>query len=265
MYPHDEEPELKSSSFDISRFYNPMEGEGVALELDKVSRHSKSIPLKDNVSGGSGIILDVNSWLPGAAEKYNISKDIRDYVLVPSPGLITEMPNTNGDSLTMAEMLDFKQKFGMPMYKTFKCMPTFYEHQGNLDYTKAKGIILDSFLKPLKGFQGNHAKLVLLLAYDRTRDSQAVNSILNKKISTHSVGFFYTSYTCTVCGHTTHQKTMHMCKHTKLGQRPYNFGGKLAFRHCHDAKGFECSLVEDPAFVVNQHNTDHIMDPRMLR
>ncbi len=254
--------DLKSSSFDMSKMYDRSCGEGKAIELNQFSRTSKEIAVRsDIIGGGEGITLDMNAWLPGAAEKYRISADVRDYILVPVPALITDIPNTNGDSLSARELLDFKPKFGMPMYKTFKGKPTHQEHD-NKDYTKAKGIIFDAYVKPLRGFNGNHLKLMLLLGYDRSRDPALCQSILTDKINTHSVGFFYTAYSCSYCGHTTHQETMHVCSHTRLHKKPYVMQDRLVYRRCHDATGFECSHVDNPAYVSNQHNFDDIMVAR---
>ena len=251
---------LKATAFDLSALYDRRSGEGKGLELNKLSRTSKEISVRADLAGGQGVVLDINAWLPSAAEKYNISKDIRDYIMVPVPALITELPNTNGDSVSVAELLDFKPKHGMPAYKTFKGKPTHKEHD-NQDYTKAKGIILDSYLKPLRGFRGKHAKLMMLLAYDRTRDPVLCNSIL-KGENTHSVGFWYTAYTCSFCGHVTQQETMHLCSHTKLRKRPYVQQGRLVFRQCHDITGFECSHVGDPAYISNQGTQSQIMSAR---
>lgn len=138
----------------------------------------------------------------------------------------------------------------------------FVVHNCNKDYTKAKGIIFDAYVKPLRGFNGNHLKLMLLLGYDRSRDPALCQSILTDKINTHSVGFFYTAYSCSYCGHTTHQETMHVCSHTRLHKKPYVMQDRLVYRRCHDATGFECSHVDNPAYVSNQHNFDDIMVAR---
>lgn len=261
-FPRSADGDLFAPAFDISSFYDRGAGEGKAVELNQFSRTSKEIQVKPNmVGGGEGVVLDINAWLPSAAEKYNISPDIRDYILVPVPALITDIPNTNGDSLSVRELLDFKPRFGMPMYKTFKGKPTHKEHD-NKDYTKAKGIIFDSYVKMLPGFHGKHAKLMMLLGYDRSRDSKLCNEILTDKVNTHSVGFYYTSYTCSFCGHVTTQDTLHFCQHTRLGKRPYSLQDMLVYRRCHDATGFECSHVDNPAYVSNQHLHSQIMKAR---
>jgi hypothetical protein len=247
-----------SSSFDIGN-YSVREGEGRGIDLHKLSKNNMAITAKPDMVGGcEGVVLDVNAWLPAAAKVYNTSPDIRDYVMVPTPALITDLPNTNGDSASLTELLQFKPKLGMQAYKTYKGKPTFREHD-NQDHTKARGIILDAYLKPLRGFRNNHAKLILLLAYDRTRDPEICNRILSNECNTHSVGFYYTSYTCSYCGHTTHQDTMLTCSHTRLGRKPYLKDGQIVYRWCHDSTGFECSQVENPAYVSNQHDPKNIM------
>lgn len=253
-----------STSFDLSMLnrYDVGSGEGRGISLHELSNKNKNISVRPDMAGGcDGVVLDANAWLPAAAAEMNISPDIRDYVMVPTPALITDLPNTNGDSASLKDLLRFNVKMGRQAYKTFQGKPTFVEH-ANKDHTQAKGIILDAYLKPLKGFKGELAKLVLLLAYDRTRDPDVCNKILTNRCNTHSVGFYYTSYTCSICGHTTHQDTMQLCSHTRLMKKPYLLNGRLCYRWCHDITGFECSQVDNPAYVSNQHNPNNILMAR---
>ncbi len=224
-----------------------------AVELKDVSS-KKKVQLNPSVTGGEYITIDANFWLPLAAPIYNISPSLRDYVMVPVPIMISDFPNTNGDSVTKSDLLVFNPEYGMPAYKTFKAKPTHVEHD-NHDHTKAKGVILDVYLKPLKGYGGDkHIKMVQLLAFDRTRDPVLCNNILEKRISTYSMGMYYTSYTCSVCGHTVSKANQNnICMHTKLRKPTYRMdNGKLAYRYCHNIVGFECSAVADPAFAICQ-------------
>lgn len=194
-------------------------------------------------------VSECNYWLPYAAEHYNISRDIRDYVLVPIPAIFSDLPNTNGDSLSLRQMLRFDPSLGMQMFKTFRGKGTFLEHE-NKDITKAKGIILDSFLRPVP-FNTKYYKIVLLLAYDRTKDPVLAQQILSKSTNAYSVGFHYNSYTCSVCN-TRVGKGINLrpCGHTQLGKPTYRQAdGKLVYRKCETAEGFECSSVNTPAFV----------------
>jgi hypothetical protein len=194
---------------------------------------------------------DCNYWLPAAAKVYNISPRLQDYVLIPVPALITELPNTNGDSVSAAELVKFDHRYGCLAFKTFKGKPLFIEHDHN-DHTRAKGVILDSYLTPLKRFKGNHYKLSLLLAFDTTRDPVLTTSILNGESNAYSVGYFFRGYVCSYCGkrseYASNGKIL-TCAHTKPEKAPYIRDGKLVYRKCYTITGFECSSVVDPAFI----------------
>lgn len=219
-----------------------------------------SIKLSSKVAGGQSRSLEVSKWLPAAAEVYNISKDIRDYVIVPVPSIISDIPNTNGDSASLKELLKFNSKSGRLVYESWIGKPTCLEHD-NKDPLKARGVILDSYLSPLRGFQGNLAKVVKLMAYDRTKDPVLVDNILKRKINTYSMGFMFKAYECSICGHISTGQTF--CGHTRPKQRTYRMNdGRLAYRRCMWLDPIEISLVSDPAYCVAV--SDIIMDPRDL-
>lgn len=204
----------------------------------------------EQVTGNPGASLEANLWLPAAAKHYNISPNIRDYVLVPIPSMISDMPNTNGDSVTIQEFLRFDPKLGMQAFKTFRGKPTHYEHN-NKDISKAKGVILDAFLRPLKGFgNGKYWKLVLLSAFDRTKDPMLVNSILTGENNAYSIGFYFQAYTCSICGHNCGAGgSSSPCEHTVPRKPTYELNGRLAYRQCRNIVGFENSVVASPAYV----------------
>lgn len=221
----------------------------------------KEVRLSSEVMGGGGeAYLDANTWLPSASEHYQISPRLEDYVLVPIPALVTGLPNTNGDSSTLKEWLAFNPKMGMQAYKTFKGKPTHVEHQ-NKDITKAKGVILDSILRPIPGYPADHARLVMLMGFDRTKDPEIAAAAL-KDGATFSIGKWYDSYRCThpECNHVCHKSKVRFCKHTKLGQSPYiDFRtGHLIYRECQGITGFECSYVGNPAYAVAEASGKHL-------
>lgn len=205
----------------------------------------------NQISGEQGASLEANLWLPYAAREYRLSQNIRDYVLVPCPVMISSMPNTNGDSVDIEELLKFDTKMGMQAFKSLRGMPCYLEHD-NRDITKAKGVILDVFLRPLKGFgNSKYWKIVALLAYDRTKDPLLVNSILTKETNAYSVGFYFQAYTCSICGVRVGKGGVSTpCSHTSPKKPTYDFQGKLVYRRCHDIKFFETSSVGSPAFVI---------------
>ncbi len=250
-------------------FLNPLSVKSTVDPLDlhslKASRTSKHIQMRSESLGldsSEGVALDANTWLPACAKEYNISPDLRDYVLVPIPATITGIPNTNGDCFSTEQMLKFQPNHGMQSYKTFKGKPTHVEHV-NKDYSIAKGVIFDSYLQPLRGFRGKHARLSLLLGFDRTRDPELCNNILTHKINTYSIGVMYTAFRCSICGHYVHQGKMHFCSHTNM-KKPTHLlrDNRLVYRQCENLVGFECSSVGNPAFISAHHNPNQVMAGR---
>lgn len=224
------------------------------VELHKVvSPKSGRISLTGEQAGGEARVLDANIWLPKAAKHYRISEDIRDYIIVPVPSIITSIPNTNGDSASLAQLTEFNTEYGQMTYQTWIGKPTFVEHD-NKDILKARGVILDTYLRPLPRYP-KYAKLVKLMAFDRTKDAQLVANILARKVSTYSMGMYYSSYTCPICGARVGKGIGAPCIHTRPGRPTYQQpDGRLAYRMCENLIGFETSVVLDPAYIVAQSN-----------
>ncbi len=194
---------------------------------------------------------ECNLWLPAAAKVYKLSPDIRDYILVPVPVMLSDIPNTNGDSVTIQEFLRFDPDMGMQAFKTFRGQPCHREH-ANKVIEDAKGVILDVFLRPVKRFGNNtYYKLVELMAYDRTKDPMLVNSILKGDENAYSVGFYFKSYKCSICGAVVgNGLNSKPCEHTFPRRPTYkNAQGRLAYRQCQFIKGFETSSVYNPSYV----------------
>ena len=237
-------------------------GQYEALDLHKTKVQKGEIVLDQRYSGSDAIerVSDANIWLPHAAQVYNLSPRLEDYVLIPVPCMFSSIPNTNGDSVSLNEMLRFNPYHGQQSYKIWKGQPTFIEHD-NQDYTKAKGVILDAFLRPLKKFgNGKYYKLVLLHAFDRSKDPLLANRILNRQVNSYSVGFYFKSYKCSICGFHAHEKSHGFCEHTRPKQRTYvHQSGYLSYRSCYEIKPFESSSVETPAFITAI--SDHVLDP----
>ncbi len=220
--------------------------------------------LVDNGITSSGSNIEANLWLPFASKKYMLSPDLSDYVLVPVPIMFTDIPNTNGDSVSAPQLLDFNADLGMQAFKTFRGKPTFYEHD-NQDITKAKGVILDAFMRPLRRYgNGKYYKLVLLLGYDRTKDPLLVSSILSGENNAFSLGFYYGSYRCSICGNLFGEGgSKQFCTHTKFQQPTRQMpDGRLAYRMCRSIRGFETSVVASPAYIPAIGGK--VIDPRRL-
>ncbi len=238
---------------------------GSPIEMFQDAPAPNEIKLTGDVSGTGYAerTSECNTWLPYAAKEYEISSDIRDYVLVPTVGLISGIPNTNGDSVVLKELLRFNPEHGKMAYKTLVGKPTFYEHD-NQNIKAAKGIILDAFLRPLKRFGNNkYYKLVILTAYDKTKDPMLVNSVLNGENNAYSVGYYFKSYACSICGATVGQEGGQPCSHTFPRKPTYKLtDGRLVYRECSNIVFFENSIVGSPAYVSNVSNI--LMQPSML-
>jgi hypothetical protein len=98
-------------------------------------------------------LLDVRTWLPFASKKYEISPNIEDYIVTPVITITSDVSNRNGVGFALSDLVKFNPDMGMQAYKTFKAKPTHVEHE-NKDITKAKGVILDTFLRKIPGKSG---------------------------------------------------------------------------------------------------------------
>lgn len=207
---------------------------------------------------------ECNLWLPAAAKVYKLSPNIRDYILVPVPVMFSDIPNTNGDSVTIQEFLRFDPDLGMQAFKSFRGQPCHREH-ANKVIEDAKGVILDVFLRPVKRFGGGrYFKLVELMAYDRTKDPLLVNALLSGEENAYSVGFYFKHYKCSICGAKVAQGlNSKPCAHTAPRRPTYkDQNGRLVYRQCGSIKGFETSVVYNPSYVTAIQK--QLMDPSQV-
>lgn len=208
---------------------------------------SKLTEIKADLGTSAFQTLDFASWLPFAAKEYHCSKDPSDYVLVPVIAMPSDLPNRNGVGFPLKELSTWRVEDGMLAYQTFKGKPVHIEHD-NQDPTKAVGMIVDTALVPMIGFGGQRLwKLLLLLAIDRSKDPTYAQYVLTGEINSYSMGAWVEAYSCGYCG-----APMGSCNHINA-RRPRDFyilDGKLVYRRVHGIKGFECSIVRDPAYVT---------------
>lgn len=198
--------------------------------------------------------LAFGSKLPFAAKELGISPEIRDYTLVPVAAMPSDLPNRNGVGFPLTELKAWRVDDGMLAYETFTGKPVHIEHE-NKDPSTAVGIIVDSALVPMRGFGQNRLwKLMLLLAIDRNKGAAHVQRVVNREINSYSMGAWVEAYSCGYCG-----APAGACRHIDL-RRPNDFyllDGKVVYRRVHNIRGFECSIVEDPAFLTAI--SDHLM------
>lgn len=200
--------------------------------------------------------LDWLSWLPWAAKQYRTSEDVKDYILIPTIICPSDIPNRNGIAFPLAELCRFDPTTHRQVYKNWKGCPTFLEHD-NEDHTKAKGMVVDSVLRQAKGFRGTIWKVLGLAAFDRTRDPELAAKLLNRDITTVSMGAYVESYSCPIC-----YKAIGQCNHLNpRAARDFRLDpvtGKLIYRRCHGLEPFELSAVQVPAWSVAE--STHAVD-----
>jgi hypothetical protein len=207
-----------------------------------------SFSLSSDITGTSGERLDAHFWLPLCANELNISPSLKDYLIVNLVGFISGIPNTNGDCISKKELLRWDSECGCPVYKTFKGKPTHLEHN-NQNLVEAKGVIFDSYISPLTGFKGDHAKVVLLAGFDRSKDPQLANDILTGKSDRYSIGAKFDQYSCSYTGRM--YSDAHGSSYTRPGIATYaTVQGDLVYRLLFGVRGFELSSVATPAFCM---------------
>jgi len=185
------------------------------------------------------------SWLPIAAETYNISKDIRDYVITEIPIVTVDVPNRNLDAFPFEEVSSFNAEVGRLVYSTFIGKPTFRDHD-NRDNRKARGVHFDSSLERVAD---NLYKIVVLAGWDRTKDPELVNSILSGQRNQYSMGALvgYTMCSYPGCGETSTSGRI-ACTHHQGGKgRGKVINGHVIYELCRKCTYIETSVVNDAA------------------
>lgn len=124
-------------------------------------------------------------WIKAASSSYRISDDISDYVFVPVPIVTVGIPNRNMQEFSYNEVTSWNTDQGRIVYQTFQGKPLHHNHK-NDDPRQAKGIILDSVLKFIPEY--NLWKIVILTAWDRTKDPDIVKYILTQPKCEYSMG-----------------------------------------------------------------------------
>jgi hypothetical protein len=195
------------------------------------------------------IFLDAEGWLPFAAEQYEISASLKDYIMTPVIIMPSELPNRNGVGFPYSELTKFCTDTGTLAYQTWKGMPMYYEHK-HVKHN-IKGVVFASNFREMKHVQGDLWKVVCLLGIDRSRDPALANRILTKEISSYSMGAYVRDYSCTVCGSL---QSDGGCEHVQIGKPKFDIfetknGPKLGYLAALDPKGFEVSCVETPAYL----------------
>lgn len=191
------------------------------------------------------------SWLPSAAEAYNISPDINDYVLVDVPAVTIDIPNKNWQAFPYEEVTFFDMYQAKQVFQTFIAKPSCLEHDNKVeeDTNKAKGVIFGATLQYIPTY--DIYKIRLLQGFDRTKDTLLANEILSGKRNSYSMGARVNVFVCPICGTPQTKKNSCPCGRVGVGNMYKNH---LYFSLCLGSVFFENSSVANPAdpFAVGE-------------
>ena len=222
----------------------------------------KADTYKATIQGKKSVVLDLRdkgiktpvniAWLTSASKEYHISKNIKDYVLAPVPAVTTDIPNRNNQAFPLDKLTAFDPVQGCLRYKTFIGKPTHVEHV-NKDNTKAKGIILDAVLVPVVKY--GVAKIIVLAAFDRTKDDELATSILRGESNAYSMGAVTTYFSCSVCGGILGPDIKRTCtcketNYTNLRSYGNIIRGRLHYILAEEPTFIELSKVVTPADIT---------------
>lgn len=194
------------------------------------------------------------SWLRFAAKEYNISPDIKDYVITSSIIFPVGLPNRNGVAFSLADLTSFSIKYGNQKYRLWRACPTYLEHDHN-DPLKANGVVLDVHLK--KSSTNDLWKVMALMAFDRSKYKELVDKVISKELDSYSMGTTVSGYRCSVCdrpyGHCTHISREHP---NRISIVEYQGRNEVAFRIAEIERPFEISIVDTPAWTIATNDQD---------
>lgn len=224
----------------------------VALEGFDLETAYKTLASKDALGADTKeTLLTVHQrLLPFAAEAYGISAHLSDFILVPTVIMPSDIPNRNQVAFPRTELAKFKPDVGALAFETWKGKPTHLEHD-HKDIRRAKGMIFDSFMRPIAGTKLH--KVVCLLGFDRTKDPKLASDILAGRISSYSMGATCTGYTCSLDNLPPGQ-TPYLPENPRRAGAPgpvtfKMVGNNLAYWNAHNITGFEVSAVSLPAYA----------------
>lgn len=223
---------------------------------DVVQTHAPATDLEKD----QGLVskLDYNIWLPFAAKTYNISARIEDYVVIPTPVCPSDLPNRNGIGFPLSELTRYMPPpIARQVFKAWTGTPLHVEHD-NKDCTKAFGVVLDSMLTLITGYNGDRMwKVMGLAAIDKNKAPDLAQQALDNEFNTFSMGALADELRCSICHSVVYdEKNRHKnCRHTThtedINFRVFDVDGKrrLGYLTAHYLTPIELSYVADPAWV----------------
>lgn len=217
------------------------------------------------MDSGNKLSIDLEERLDAVADVYKISRDPRDYLLVPARANSIGRFNANLDGWTYEETVAFRPELGCRTYATYNSKPHFVEHQASR-YEVARGVILDSHLNLENPADDNVKRAVqeaigaepdtdafteVVVAVDQTKDPALAEAYKNGSIDTFSMGADVESTVCNICGQVAttmwdfcpHVRDKHKKLSYKMDDGTYRIAGEL----CQGTIFQELSVVSDPA------------------
>lgn len=240
--------------------------------IDRDLRRLRSLPSVDTAtfeaaSANLNHVLNAPKWLAFAAEPYELSSAVSDYIIVPVNIVPSDIPNRNKTAFPYEELVKFNPVAGNIAYRTWIGKPCYVEH-ANLDYTKSIGVILDTAMVRMPSISGDLWKVMSLCAIDRTKRPEIASAILSGQRNTYSMGANVGIYSCSVCGSLSEPGKRelacgdaHVPRKASEPYRTFERKGKkiLGHRNAHNLTGFEVSTVGVPAWVSAETDKSRLL------
>lgn len=185
--------------------------------------------------------------LPWLAPALHISPNPEDYFMFPVPIMYSDLPNRNGVSFPLSELVKWNPDLKCQAYESWRFAPMFVEHKSE-DITKAIGVVADVALRKIEGYgNGKLWKVVALAAIDRTKNPELAARMERGELNTYSMGAMVDGWTCSYCG-AQEGKCAHIDPDAPVTF--YELNGRLVHKAVFGVGGYELSVVEDPAFLT---------------
>lgn len=230
-------------------YADAVQGENPIEAYDLTKTGNFKFPIESNIKQQFiDLNLGKNHWLPFAAEVYNISPNIKDYIFVPCTTMLNDLPNRNGVGFPLPELTRFNPEYGTLAYRSWIGKPAHLEHQNKI-FHEAKGVIFDTALRSIPKYKGGIFALDFLTGFDRSKDPILANAILKKESTWYSMGAYCRAYSCSYCGSIHGSLKEIPCEHVTIGKPQLQIiEGWLAYLEAVDPIGFEISAVSEGAF-----------------
>jgi len=212
-----------------------------------------------------GYGLNFEAILDTVADTFKISRDPRDYVLIPCRACSADRPNENMDAFRREELLRFDPPIGRRVYSTFQLKPHFVNHNAS-NYALSRGVLIDSHFNDQNAatdavktavFEATGKDVVndefveVLIAADMTKDPHLAEAYKGGAVDRFSMGCDVENTECSVCGKVA-STTLQFCdhvrgKHSRIAYPVDGGGERRAFEWCGGTIFAELSAVDDPA------------------